>query len=79
LHDPDRKTSASCGAARRLSGTSALLLTEAAALAIAKGRWTRDEACEHFAFSKPMLQFRLNATGAAKRCPWQSTHPLVDR
>jgi Zn-dependent peptidase ImmA (M78 family) len=46
----------------------ALLLTEPATIAIAKGRWSsRDEACEHFGVSRPMLQFRLNATGAIKR------------
>lgn len=45
----------------------ALLVTEAATLAIAKGRWTRDEAATHFEVSPPMIQFRLNATGAVRR------------
>jgi IrrE N-terminal-like domain len=44
-----------------------LLVTEAAALAIARGRWTKEEATAHFKVSPQMIQFRLNATGAAKR------------
>jgi hypothetical protein len=46
---------------------AALLVTEEAALAIARGRWTRDEAAARFGVSGPMIQFRLNATGATKR------------
>lgn len=45
----------------------ALLVTEAAALAIARGRWTKDAAAVQFNVSAQMIQFRLNATGAAKR------------
>ncbi len=45
----------------------ALLVPEAAALSIAAGRWTISEACQHFGVSQPMIQYRLNATGAAKR------------
>jgi Zn-dependent peptidase ImmA (M78 family) len=44
-----------------------LLVTEAAAIAVAKGQWTREEAMERFGVSRQMLQFRLNATGAIKR------------
>lgn len=45
----------------------ALLVTEAAALAIARGRWTKEQAAAHFEVSPQMIQFRVNATGAAKR------------
>ncbi len=45
----------------------AILVSEAAALAIVRGRWTKEEAAEHFGVSPQMIQFRLNATGAAKR------------
>jgi Zn-dependent peptidase ImmA (M78 family) len=46
----------------------ALLVPEAAAIAIAKGRWaSREEAAKYFGVSTPMLQFRLNTTGAVKR------------
>jgi len=44
-----------------------LLVAEDATLAIARGRWTKLEAAEHFAVSPQMIQFRLNATGAMKR------------
>lgn len=46
---------------------AALLVTEAAALTIARGRWTKEAAAAHFGVSTQMVQFRLNATGAAKR------------
>ena len=48
-----------------LGGT--LLVSEPAALAIAKGRWTRDQAVARFAVSAQMVQYRLNATGAVRR------------
>lgn len=44
-----------------------LLLTEAEALAIAKGRWTKLEAASNFGVSPQMIQFRLNVTGALKQ------------
>lgn len=44
-----------------------LLIPEDAALEIAKGRWTRAGAAEHFGVSPQMVQFRLNATGAVRR------------
>jgi Zn-dependent peptidase ImmA (M78 family) len=45
----------------------ALLVPEAATMAIAKGRWTAEGAAHHFAVSPAMIRFRLNATGALKR------------
>ncbi|MCQ9163110.1 ImmA/IrrE family metallo-endopeptidase [Arthrobacter sp. STN4] len=45
----------------------ALLVPEAAAIAIARGKWTRDEAAAHFGVSNQMIQYRLNATGALLR------------
>ena len=44
-----------------------LLVTESAALAIARGRWTPDEAAVHFGVSTAMINYRLNATGARTR------------
>ncbi|MDX6584730.1 MAG: hypothetical protein QOI10_3914, partial [Solirubrobacterales bacterium] len=44
-----------------------LLVTEQAALATARGRWTLSEAAERFAVSVSMMRFRLNATGAVRR------------
>jgi Zn-dependent peptidase ImmA (M78 family) len=44
-----------------------LLVPESATIAIAQGKWTRDEASAHFQVSTQMIQFRLNATGAIKR------------
>lgn len=44
-----------------------LLISEAAALAIAKGRWTAQEAALRFAVSEHMVRFRMNATGARAR------------
>jgi Zn-dependent peptidase ImmA (M78 family) len=45
----------------------ALLVSEAATIAIAQGRWTRVAAARHFEVSERMIQFRLNATGAVRR------------
>ena len=45
----------------------ALLVTEPATIAIAKGRWTVEGAAEHFRVSPAMIRFRLNATGAPRR------------
>jgi hypothetical protein len=45
----------------------ALLISEAATIAIARGKWTRAAAARHFGVSERMVQFRLNATGAVKR------------
>lgn len=45
----------------------ALLVTEAAALAIAKNRWSKEQAAERFAVSAQMIQYRLNTTGANRR------------
>lgn len=46
---------------------SALLVTEAAALEVAFGRMSREDAMMQLRVSGPMLQMRLNATGALKR------------
>jgi hypothetical protein len=49
-----------------LSG--ALLIPEAAAMLIAKGRWRdRPDAARHFGVSQQMISYRLNATGALVR------------
>lgn len=45
----------------------ALLVPEAATIAIARGKWTKEGAALHFGVSPQMIQFRLNATGALKR------------
>lgn len=44
-----------------------LLLTEQAALAIARGRWTWTDAATRFGISEPMIRFRINKTGATIR------------
>lgn len=44
-----------------------LLVTEDAALKIARGHWTKEYAADQLGASLPMIQFRLNATGAFKR------------
>jgi Zn-dependent peptidase ImmA (M78 family) len=44
-----------------------LLVPEAAALGIARGRWTTDEAAALFGVSEQMIRFRINGTGAAVR------------
>lgn len=49
-----------------LSG--ALLVPEAATMAIAKGRWSNMAvAAHHFGVSQHMIRYRLNATGAMRR------------
>lgn len=48
-----------------LAGT--LLVPEAAALAIANGRWTTTAASYRFAVSPAMIRYRLNSTGAVAR------------
>jgi len=45
----------------------ALLLTEDAALVVARGRFTMAEAAARFRVSSEMIQYRLNITGAVKR------------
>lgn len=45
----------------------ALLVPEAATIAIAKGRWTTAGAATHFGVSQAMIRFRLNSTGAMRR------------
>ena len=45
----------------------ALLIPEATALAIAKGRWSVSSAALRFGVSCAMIRYRLNATGAKKR------------
>lgn len=45
----------------------ALLIPEKAALAIAQGRWSIGTGARHFGVSTRMVQYRVNATGAAKR------------
>lgn len=44
-----------------------LLVSEPAALAIARGRWTTAEATRQFGVSEAMVRYRLNATGAVTR------------
>ncbi|KTR95831.1 hypothetical protein NS220_04555 [Microbacterium testaceum] len=44
-----------------------LLVPEEAAMAIARGRWTVETAARRFDVSAPMINFRLNATGARVR------------
>lgn len=44
-----------------------LLVTEAAAIAVAQGRWSRPDAASRFQVSGKMIDYRLNATGAFKR------------
>lgn len=44
-----------------------LLVSEAATIAIAQGRWGLAEAARHFRVSERMIRYRLNATGAVKR------------
>ncbi|MYQ30530.1 ImmA/IrrE family metallo-endopeptidase [Streptomyces cellulosae] len=51
--------------AQFLSG--ALLVPEDAALAIARGRFTKPAAAAHFGVSEKMIQYRLNVTGAVGR------------
>lgn len=48
-----------------LSG--ALLVPEDAALAIARGQFTRSGAASHFGVSEKMIQYRINITGAVAR------------
>lgn len=48
-----------------LSG--ALLVPEAAAIGIARGRWTLADAASHYGVSQAMIRWRLNSTGATKR------------
>lgn len=45
----------------------ALLVPEASAMAVAKGRWTVGTAARRFGVSESMVRYRLNATGATKR------------
>jgi Zn-dependent peptidase ImmA (M78 family) len=44
-----------------------LLVTEQAALATARGRWTLAEAAQRFGVSEAMMRFRMNKTGATLR------------
>jgi Zn-dependent peptidase ImmA (M78 family) len=44
-----------------------LLVTEPTTLAIARERWTIDEAAVRFGVSKAMINYRVNATGARTR------------
>jgi Zn-dependent peptidase ImmA (M78 family) len=44
-----------------------LLISEAATLAIARGRWTEEQATVRFGVSAQMIRFRVNATGAIAR------------
>ncbi len=45
----------------------ALLVPEAAAMAIAMGSWTIEGAARHFGVSQKMIRYRLNSTGATAR------------
>lgn len=45
----------------------ALLVPEAAAIAIAEGQWSKPEAATHFGVSEQLIQMRLNVTGAFAR------------
>ena len=44
-----------------------LLVTAAMALAVERGRFTREQARNRLGVSDPMLQWRINMTGASKR------------
>jgi Zn-dependent peptidase ImmA (M78 family) len=44
-----------------------LLVSESAALSIARGNWTTEAAAVHFGVSERMITYRLNATGARTR------------
>jgi Zn-dependent peptidase ImmA (M78 family) len=44
-----------------------LLVSEAATIAIAGGRWTLSQAAMQFAVSEKMIRYRMNATGAIER------------
>lgn len=48
----------------------ALLISEEAAIAIARAGMSLDDAAERYGVSRPMVQFRLNVTGARKRVRW---------
>lgn len=46
----------------------ALLIPDAAAILIVKGRWADEwEAAQHFGVSRQMVRFRVNVTGARRR------------
>lgn len=45
----------------------ALLVSEPDTIAIARGRWTKVGAADHFGVCPAMIQMRLNATGAVMR------------
>jgi Zn-dependent peptidase ImmA (M78 family) len=45
----------------------ALLVSEAAAIEIARRGWPVEVAAQRFGVSQQMIQFRLNVTGAVKR------------
>jgi len=48
----------------------ALLISDEAAIAIAQAELSLDEAARKYGVSRPMVQFRLNVTGAKKRVRW---------
>lgn len=47
--------------------TGEMLVTRPVALAVARGRMTREDAMDRFGISQQMLQWRINVTGAAKQ------------
>ena len=75
LHEPqpalDAKTGCRlCNATNEYEAdwlASELLVTREMALAVARGRFTRQAAMERLGVSAPMLTWRLNMTGAVKR------------
>ena len=55
--------------------TSELLVTRDMALVVARGRIEREDAMERFGVSQQMLQWRINATGAAKQAAREDGAP----
>jgi Zn-dependent peptidase ImmA (M78 family) len=54
-----------------------LLISEEAALLIARKKWSYTQAAAYYKVSEEMIWFRLNVTGAQKRMnyPWSSKYP----
>jgi Zn-dependent peptidase ImmA (M78 family) len=54
-----------------------LLVSEEAALMIAKKKWSHSQAAEYYKGSEEMIRFRLNVTGALKRMNyrWSGKYP----
>ena len=52
-----------------------LLVTEQAALAIARGRWTASEGAQRLGVSDAMIRYRVHASGAAVRAQREARSP----